>query len=199
VTIASERFASAHGGCIAAHAMQRNRKSANQSAPRPLVLVGLMGVGKSTIGRRLATRLHLDFVDADEAIEAAAGMTIQEIFDRYGEAHFRDGEKRVIARLIDGKRKVIATGGGAFIHPETRQLILDKALAIWLDADIDVLVDRVSRREGRPLLKDRDPRDVLVALAQERSPYYAMAPVHIISSTMPHDATVDRIIEAIAQ
>lgn len=182
--------------------MQRNRKSAPGSpaspAVRPLVLVGLMGVGKSTIGRRLAARLNLPFADADDEIERAAGMTIQEIFDRYGEPHFRDGERRVIGRLIDGAPKVIATGGGAFIHDETRQLILERALAVWLDADIDVLVDRVSRREGRPLLKGRNPRAVLTALAARRNPLYALAPVHVTSASQPHDATVERILKGIA-
>lgn len=183
--------------------MQRNRKSGpgapRDPAARTLVLVGLMGVGKSTIGRRLAGRLGLPFVDADEEIERAAGMSIQEIFDRYGEPHFRDGERRVIARLIDGSPKVVATGGGAFINTETRRLILDKALAIWLDADIDVLVDRVSRREGRPLLKDRNPREVLGELAATRNPIYALAPIHVTSASLPHEATVDRILKGIAE
>ena len=162
-----------------------------------LVLVGLMGVGKSTIGRRLAARLGLPFVDADEEIEKAAGMTIQDIFDRHGEPAFRDGERRVIARLIDGKPKVIATGGGAFVNDETRALILDKATAIWLDADIDILVGRVSRRDGRPLLKGKDPREVLTRLAQEREPFYAQAPIRVRSTDSPHEATVEAIIKAI--
>src|SRR6202008_2820436 len=137
---------------------------------KPIVLVGLMGAGKTTVGRRLAQRLGLPFVDADAEIEEAAGMTITDIFDRFGEAHFRDGERRVIARLIDGTPKVIATGGGAFMQADTRDLILAKATAIWLDADIDILVERVSRKEGRPLLKNRDPREVLVDLAAVRNP-----------------------------
>jgi shikimate kinase len=164
---------------------------------RPIVLVGLMGVGKSTVGKRLAARMGLPFVDADEAIEEAAGMTITEIFDRYGEAHFRDGERRVIARLIDGAPKVIATGGGAFMQEETRALILECATAIWLDADIDVLVDRVSRREGRPLLKGRNARDVLVELSAVRNPVYALAPIHVRSVAAPHEATVDTIVKAL--
>lgn len=179
--------------------MLRNDKYAQDAAKGSLVLVGLMGVGKSTIGRRLAARLHLPFVDADEEIERAAGMTIQEIFDRHGEAAFRDGERRVIARLIDGPRKVIATGGGAFVNDQTRSLILDKATAIWLDADIDILVGRVSRRDGRPLLKGKDPREVLVRLAKERSPFYAQAPIRVRSTDSPHDATVEAIVEAIKQ
>ncbi len=177
--------------------MQRNRKYQVDDARQTLVLIGMMGVGKTTIGRRLAARLGLPFVDADEEIEKAAGMTVQEIFDKFGEAHFRDGERRVIARLIDGEAKIIATGGGAFVNDETRALILDRATAIWLDADIQVLVDRVSRREGRPLLKGRDVREVLLELAEVRRPFYQQAPIHIQSSASPHDATVEKILKAV--
>lgn len=168
------------------------------SHPRTIALVGLMGVGKSTVGRRLAARLHMPFVDADQAIEEAAGLSITEIFDRFGEAHFRDGERRVIARLIDGPPKVLATGGGAFMQPETRALILERATAIWLDADIDVLAERVGRRDGRPLLRNGDPRETLRALAEERNPIYALAPIHIRSQPLPHEATVDAILQALA-
>jgi shikimate kinase len=164
---------------------------------RPIVLVGLMGAGKSTVGRRLATRLHLPFVDADREIEAAAGLTISEIFARFGEANFRDGERRVIARLIDGKPKVVATGGGAFMNEETRALILERATAIWLDADIDVLVERVGRRDDRPLLSGRDARAALTELAATRNPVYALAPIQIRSEPLPHDATVDAILKAL--
>jgi shikimate kinase len=164
---------------------------------RPLVLVGLMGSGKSTVGKRLASRLHLPFVDADHEIEQAAGLSISEIFARFGEAEFRDGERRVIARLIDGRAKVVATGGGAFMQDETRTLILERATAIWLDADLDVLADRVSRRDGRPLLKDRDPRTVLGELAAIRNPVYALAPIHIRSQPLPHEATVEAIVKAL--
>lgn len=156
-----------------------------------------MGVGKSTVGRRLAARLGLGFIDADEEIEKAAGMTVAEIFDRFGEAHFRDGERRVIARLIDGPPKIIATGGGAFMQEDTRALILDRALAVWLDADIDILVDRVSRREGRPLLKDKNPRTVLTDLAAVRNPVYALAPIHVRSVAAPHEAAVEKIVKAL--
>ena len=165
---------------------------------RPLVLIGLMGVGKTTVGRRLAQRLHLPFVDSDREIEDAAGMTIAEMFERFGEGPFRDGERRVIQRLIDGRRKVIATGGGAFMNDQTRALILERATAIWLDADIDMLVDRVGRRAGtRPLLKDGDPREKLAALAAVRNPVYALAPVHIKSRPLPHDATVSEIMRVL--
>ena len=158
-----------------------------------------MGVGKSTVGKRLAARLDLPFVDADHAIEEAAGLTVAEIFERFGEAHFRDGERRVIARLIEGEPKVIAAGGGAFMQPETRALILDRAIAIWLDADIDVLVERVRRRSGtRPLLKDRDEHVVLRELAVVRNPVYALAPIHIRSQASPHEDTVEAIMKALA-
>lgn len=165
---------------------------------RPIVLIGMMGAGKSTVGKRLAARLGLPFVDADDAIEDAAGMPISEIFERYGEAYFRDGERRVIARLIDGTPKVIATGGGAFINEETRALILDQAVTVWLDADIAVLADRVRRRSHRPLLRNRDPVAVLRELAAVRNPIYALAPVRVSSQHAPHDITVDAILKAIA-
>ncbi len=168
------------------------------AAARPVTLVGLMGAGKTTVGRRLAARLCLPFVDADAEIEAASGLSIAEIFERFGEAHFRDGERRVIARLIDGAPKVIATGGGAFIHAETRELILARTLAVWLDADIPTLVDRVSRRNTRPLLKDRDPGEVLAELARVRNPIYAEAPIRISSRPSPHGDTVDAIVAALA-
>ncbi len=166
---------------------------------RPIVLVGLMGVGKSTVGRRLAVRLGLPFVDADHAIEEAAGMTVAEIFDRFGEAYFRDGERRVIARLMDGQPKVIATGGGAFINPETRALILGEATAIWLNAPPAVLADRVRRRDTRPLLRGKDARVVLDELARVRDPIYALAPIHVASQKAPHETTVEAIMRAIGR
>lgn len=165
---------------------------------RSLVLVGMMGVGKTSIGRRLAARINFEFADADEEIERAAGMTIAEIFEKFGEAYFRDGERRVIARLMDGPPKVIATGGGAFINGETRSLILERALSIWLDADIKVLADRVSRRDHRPLLKNRDPVEVLTELGKVRNPIYAAAKFHIRSDASPHARTVENILKAIA-
>ena len=161
---------------------------------RPIVLVGLMGVGKTSVGRRLANRLHLPFADADHEIEMASGLTVSEIFERFGEAHFRDGERRVIARLIDGRQKVIATGGGAFMNDATRALILDRATAVWLDADIDTLAARVARRDDRPLLRGKDARVVLGELAAVRNPIYALAPIHVRSNAHPHDATVDAIV-----
>ncbi len=164
---------------------------------RPIVLVGLMGVGKSTVGRRLAGRLRLPFVDADTAIEEAAGMTVAEIFERFGEPYFRDGERRVIARLMDGRPKVIATGGGAFINDDTRALILAEATAVWLHAHPDVLAERVGRRDTRPLLRGRNPRQVLAELATIRNPIYAEAHIHIISNKSPHETTVNAILTAI--
>lgn len=159
----------------------------------------MMGVGKTSIGKRLATLLGLDFVDADEEIERAAGMTIAEIFEKFGEPYFRDGERRVIARLIDGSPKVIATGGGAFINDETRALILERAISIWLDADIKVLAERVSRRNHRPLLTGRDPVEVLTELGKVRNPIYATAKIHVRSDTSPHSRTIDMILKALGQ
>jgi shikimate kinase len=165
----------------------------------PVVLVGLMGAGKSTVGRRLALRLRLPFVDADAEIETAAGMTIADIFERFGEPYFRDGERRVIARLIDGTPKVIATGGGAFVNEETRALILKSATAIWLDADPAVLAERVQRRDTRPLLRGRDPHVVLSELAAVRNPLYAQAPIRVPSVSAPHEATVSAILKALGR
>jgi shikimate kinase len=165
---------------------------------RPVVLVGMMGVGKTSIGKKLAAQLALDFVDADEEIEAAAGMTIAEIFERFGEPYFRDGERRVISRLIGGKPKVIATGGGAFINDETRALILKRALSIWLDADIRILAERVARRNHRPLLHGRDPVEVLTELGKVRNPIYAAANIHVRSDASPHARTVENILKALA-
>ena len=164
---------------------------------RPVVLVGMMGTGKSSIGRRLAAALHIPFVDADEAIEEAAQLSIAEIFERHGEALFRDGERRVIARLMDGERKVIATGGGAFVNPDTRALILSKAITVWLDAYIDTLVERTARKDTRPLLKSGNPREILTRLREERRPAYAEAPIHITSGRGPQSRTVARVLKEI--
>lgn len=192
------RFARRHGLCIAPRAMNSEANLARAKSRRPIILVGLMGVGKSTIGRRLAQRLQIPFVDADHEIERAAGLSIPEIFERFGEGHFRDGERRVIARLIDGQPKVIATGGGAFMNPETRALILDQAISVWIDAEIGVIVDRVGRRDNRPLLKGKDARQVLTELAATRNPVYALADLHVRSQSAPHDAAVNAIVEKLA-
>jgi shikimate kinase len=175
--------------------MNSEANLARGKSGRPVVLVGLMGVGKSTIGRRLALRLQIPFVDADHEIERAAGLSIPEIFERFGEGHFRDGERRVIARLIDGQSKVIATGGGAFMNPETRAIILEQAISVWIDAELDVIVDRVGRRNNRPLLQGKDARAVLAELAEVRNPIYALADIHVRSQSTPHDATVNSIME----
>jgi len=164
---------------------------------RPIVLVGMMGVGKSTVGRKLAVLLALPFCDADDAIEEAAQMTVSEIFERFGEPYFRDGERRVIARLLAGGPAVIATGGGAFVQEDTRKLILDGGIAVWLDSDVDTLVERVGRRDTRPLLKNGDPREIVARLKQEREPSYAKAPIHIASKSGPHGDTVNRIVQAL--
>ncbi|MDJ0643282.1 MAG: shikimate kinase [Erythrobacter sp.] len=166
---------------------------------RPIVLVGLMGAGKSTVGRRLAAFLGREFVDADDAIVEAAQRTIAEIFEEYGEAYFRDGERRVIARLMDEQAGVIATGGGAFVDPETRKLILEEAIAVWIDCDIDTLVERTSRRDTRPLLRDGNPKEILSRLAQEREGHYRQAHVRVVSENGPHADTARAIIEGIDQ
>jgi shikimate kinase len=166
---------------------------------RPVVLVGLMGAGKSTVGRRLASMLGRNFVDADDAIEHAAQRTIPEIFSEFGEEYFRDGERRVIARLIEEEAGVIATGGGAFVDDETRSLILTRAVAVWIDCDIDTLVERTSRRNTRPLLQGGDPKEILTALLEKRGPLYAEAQLRIRSEDSPHADTARAIIEAIDQ
>jgi shikimate kinase len=165
---------------------------------RTLVLVGLMGAGKSSVGRRLAARLALPFIDADAEIEAAAGMTVSEIFARHGEPAFRDGERRVIARLLGDPVHVLATGGGAFMEPRTRALIRERAVSIWLRAELDELVRRVSRRSDRPLLKGADPRGVLERLMAERYPIYAQADVTVASGSGSTDDTVERILDELA-
>jgi shikimate kinase len=165
--------------------------------PRLIVLVGMMGAGKSTIGRRLAARLRLPFVDADSEIEAAAGMTIPEIFELHGEPHFRDGEARVIARLLESGPAVLATGGGSFMREETRQRIGDKAVSIWLKADADIIMRRVRRRADRPLLHTADPAATVSRLMTEREPVYQHADITIGSRDVPHDKIVDECIEAL--
>lgn len=165
---------------------------------RSIVMVGLMGAGKSSIGRRLATRMNLPFVDADTEIEAAAGCTIAEFFERHGEAAFRDGERRVIARLLDGSPKVLATGGGAFMDDETRAAIAAAGISVWLRADLDTLVRRTSRRGDRPLLNKGDPARTLESLMETRHPVYAQADIVVDSNDGPPDETVARVVDALA-
>ena len=165
---------------------------------RSIVLVGMMGVGKSTIGRRLAARLGLRFFDADVEIEVAhAGMTIPEIFATHGEPYFRDGEARVIARLLEGGPIVLATGGGAFMREETRTRIAAKAVSVWLKADHDVIMRRVRRRADRPLLQTADPEGTVTRLLTEREPVYAHADLTIASRDVPHDKIVEECIETL--
>ncbi len=164
-----------------------------------ITLVGLMGAGKSTIGRRLATRLDMPFVDADAEIERAAGCSISEIFERYGEPHFRDGERRVIARLLAGPAKVLATGGGAFMDLETRGLILDRSWSIWLRAELDVLVDRCNRRDNRPMLRGGDMRLILERLIAERYPIYAAVDFIVDSDDGPHEVVIETILDYLRQ
>jgi shikimate kinase len=164
---------------------------------RSVVLVGMMGAGKSTIGRRLSARLRLPFLDADSEIETAAGMSIPDIFETHGEPHFRDGEARVIARLLDSGPAVIATGGGAFMREETRKRIGDKAISIWLKADADIIMRRVKRRADRPLLQTADPAATVGRLIEEREPVYRNADITIWSRDVPHDKIVDECMDAL--
>lgn len=203
------------------HALPEGEHLANlvRRIDRPIVLVGMMGVGKTSLGRKLAALLGVAFIDADEAIEEAAQMTIPEIFAAHGEAYFRDGERRVIARLLGESDslagatpalrqpsqpaartaglKIISTGGGAFCHPQTRDLILKRGIAVWLDADLDTLVERTSRKDNRPLLRGGNPRDILARLKAERRPHYAQAPIHIMSGNGPHSRAMARVLAEI--
>ncbi|TDQ84533.1 shikimate kinase [Dongia mobilis] len=165
---------------------------------RPVVLVGLMGAGKSCIGKRLASHLGLPFVDADREIEiAAGGCTIPEIFAMHGEAAFRDGERRVIQRLLGNPVHILATGGGAFVDPNTRALVKERGLSIWIRADLDLLVKRVSRRNNRPLLQNVDPRTKLAELMTLRDPFYAEADIIVDSADGPPEVTLGRVLEAL--
>jgi shikimate kinase len=164
---------------------------------RSVVLVGMMGAGKSTIGRRLAGRLRLSFVDADTEIEVAASMTIAEIFETQGELYFRDGEARVIARLLEGGPCVLATGGGAFMREDTRNRIHDKAVSIWLRADADTILRRVKRRADRPLLQTADPAATIARFIEERHPVYQGADLTIESREVPHEKIVEECIAAL--
>lgn len=174
------------------------RRAAEGLAPgRTVALVGLMGAGKTTVGRRLAQALRLPFADADEAIVEAAGQSIEEIFAQRGECEFRRGERQVISRLLDGPPHVLATGGGAFIDPRTRALMKERAISIWLKAPLDVLMRRVSKRDTRPLLKEEDPQAVMRRLLAEREPFYAEADITIETGAGPHNTAVLAIIEAL--
>jgi shikimate kinase len=164
---------------------------------RPLVLVGLMGVGKSTVGRRLARRLGLGFVDSDSEIEDAAGYSAAEVYERFGEQDFRDGERRLVARLIEGDVRVIATGGGAYVDPRTRKLLNERAITVWLDAPVDVLAERTSRRDTRAQLRNDDPKGTLARLASERRPSYSEAHIHVTSGEGAHKDVVDSIVQAL--
>jgi shikimate kinase len=166
-------------------------------AGRPIVLVGMMGAGKTTVGRRLASRLGRRFVDSDEEIESAAGMTIEDIFRMHGEADFRSGEVRVIARLLREPNIVLGTGGGAFINSETRALVKAEAVSVWIKADFELLFARVSRRSNRPLLKTANPRDTLRNLIDARYPTYAEADVTIVSKDVPQDVVASEIVDAL--
>ncbi len=166
-------------------------------AGRPLVLVGMMGAGKTTVGRRLAARLGRHFVDSDEEVEKAAGMTIEDIFATHGETDFRAGEVRVIARLLKDHDLVLGTGGGAFINAETRALVKQSAVSVWIKADFELLFARVQRRSNRPLLKTANPRQTLMDLIDKRYPVYAEADVTVVSSDVPQDQVAGEVIEAV--
>ncbi len=181
---------------------RRNKRAATAptdlACDRPIVLVGMMGAGKTTVGRRLAERLGLEFHDADEEIEKAAGMSVADLFLEHGEESFRRGEAQVIGRLLSGPPHVLATGGGAILLAETRRLIKEQAWSVWIKADVEVLLKRATRRKTRPLLKDGDPRETLSRLLKTRQPFYAEADLVIESQPGPHTRTVDAIIAGLA-
>jgi shikimate kinase len=165
---------------------------------RAIVLVGLMGAGKTSVGKRIAAKLLLPFVDADTEIEKAANATIPEIFAQHGEAYFRDGERRVIRRLLDGRPKVLATGGGAFMSSETRTAIAEGGISLWLKADLDVLMARVRKRSNRPLLMNDDPEATMRRLMEERYPVYEQADIHILSRDVAHEIVAEEALSALA-
>lgn len=178
-------------------AAELRRQAEGLAIGRTIALVGLMGAGKTTIGRRLAAALELPFADADHEIEKAAGRSVADIFAEHGECEFRRGERQVIARMLEGRPHVLATGGGAFIDPRTRALMKERAISIWLKAPLDVLMKRVERRDNRPLLKEDDPRAVMQRLMDERYPIYAEADLTIESGNGPHNTAVADIIRAL--
>jgi shikimate kinase len=161
---------------------------------RSIVMIGMMGAGKSSIGKRLAARLGIPFADADAAIEEAAGMSVADIFEAHGEPSFRSGEARVIARLLDNGPQVLATGGGSFVNRETRARIHEKGISVWLKADVEVLLRRVKRRDNRPLLRNDDPAATLSALLAGREPFYSEADLTVVSREVPHEIIVEEIV-----
>ena len=181
----------------AASRQARAEDLAERLAGKPLVLVGMMGAGKTTVGRRLASRLDRQFLDSDEEIEKAAQMTIPEIFEQRGEPEFRAGETRVIARVLKDDGIVLATGGGAFVNGDTRALIKSQAVSVWLKAEVDILFERVSRRSNRPLLKTANPRGTLEKLVEDRYPIYAEADVTVISRDVSQDVVAGDVIDAV--
>jgi len=175
-----------------------NIKAGNKlSVENKIVLVGLMGAGKTSIGRRLAARLGLPFSDADDEIEKAAGSSIEDIFERLGEERFREGERRVIARLLDGPPIVLATGGGAFMDPDTRKVIAENGISIWLKSNIDTLVKRTSKRKNRPLLKNKNHREVLKHLIEVRYPIYQLADIIIDSLDVSAEETLHQVVKSL--
>ena len=164
---------------------------------RPIALIGLMGCGKTRIGRHLADALDLPFMDSDDEVEKAAGMTVADIFDRFGEEYFRQGERRVISRLLDGGIRVIATGGGALMTPETAQEIWTRTVSVWMRADIPVMVERTARTERRPLLRNGDPAQILEALAEKRYPVYAKADITVDSHNGPVESILNQTLDAL--
>lgn len=179
---------------------EASSKTSENTAPfanRTIALVGLMGAGKSTVGRRLAGALGRAFCDSDEEIELAAGLSIADIFALHGEAEFRRGEKRVLERLLAAPPHVLATGGGAYLDPDTRKLMREQAITVWLNADLETLWERVNKRNHRPLLKNPDARGILTRLLEERKPIYSKADLVVDSMDGPHSATVKKIITAL--
>jgi shikimate kinase len=181
----------------AATRQARAEELVERLAGKPIVLVGMMGVGKTTIGRRVAAKLNRQFLDSDEEIEKAAQMSIPEIFEQRGESEFRAGETRVIARVLKENDIVLATGGGAFVNSETRALVKDGAVSVWLKANADILFERVSRRSNRPLLKTANPRATLEKLIEERYPIYAEADITVLSREVPQDVVALDVIDAV--
>ncbi len=176
---------------------EREKRLVEALDGRPIILIGLMGAGKTTVGRRLANRLAIPFRDADHEIEAAANLTVAEIFAEHGESYFREGEKKVIARLLDDGCQVLATGGGAWMNEETRSVVSQHGISVWLKADFDILMARVRRRSHRPLLKDPDPEGVMQRLMDERYPVYGLADLEVMSIDAPHEAIVEAVVKSL--